>query len=98
MKSPAPARVTTKLTLGLSLGPQNVTAVQRLAASVYGYRLVNKFPNDPQAFSQGPLYTDAGCSSRPTRRPEYTGQELYRFPFVHVRGRESPAFRSMAAG
>jgi ectoine hydroxylase-related dioxygenase (phytanoyl-CoA dioxygenase family) len=26
---------------------------------------------------------------------EYTGTEPYRFPFVHVRGRESPAFRSM---
>jgi len=29
---------------------------------------------------------------------EYTGAEPYRFPFVHVRGCESPAFRSMAAG
>ena len=27
---------------------------------------------------------------------EYTGTEQYRFPFVHVRGRESPAFRFMS--
>jgi len=27
---------------------------------------------------------------------EYTGTEPYRFPFVHVRGRESPAFRFMS--
>src|SRR5262249_33185623 len=26
---------------------------------------------------------------------EYTGTEPYRSPFVHVRGRESPAFRSI---
>ena len=26
---------------------------------------------------------------------QYTGTDPYRFPFVHVRGRESPAFRSM---
>jgi glutaminyl-peptide cyclotransferase len=59
-------------TAGLQLGPTR--AAQVSAPALYGYRVINAYPHDPQAYTQGLIYRDGflfestGLNGRSTLR------------------------------